>query len=241
LSAGGRTKVPSYRGTADRPDQAKAVAAVIAIHAALAFVILTGLNVHMVSQAVDRLKTFNLQPPPPPPPVPPPPKREPRPEMKKPAGAPAKKAEPTPVVAPAPRIPAPSPIAAARAAGTGSASASGAGTSGTGTGAGGSGNGAGGGDTGSYTPARKLTKIPNREYRRFASTGISSGSVAISIRVNSDGSVSNCRIVRSSGSAYADSLMCQLTTQYVRFSPARDPSVRAIAQDVTWVPNWAPR
>jgi hypothetical protein len=35
--------------------------------------------------------------------------------------------------------------------------------------------------------------------------------------------------------------MCQLTIQYVRFSPARDPSGRPIAQDVTWVPNWAPR
>jgi periplasmic protein TonB len=35
--------------------------------------------------------------------------------------------------------------------------------------------------------------------------------------------------------------MCQLTLQYVRFSPARDPYGRPVAQDVTWVPNWAPR
>lgn len=230
----------SYRGT-DRPDQAKAIAAVVAVHVALAFVILSGLNVRMVKQAVEQLKTFNLQTPPPPPPVPPPPKPEPRPQMKKPEGAPAKKAEPTPVVAPPPRIPLPSPIVAARVAGTGSASTSGAAASGNGTGAGGSGFGAGGGGTGAYTPARKLTKIPNREYRRFASSGIATGSVAISIRVNPDGSVSNCRIVRSSGSPYADSLMCQLTQQYVRFSPARDPAGRAISQDVTWVPNWSPR
>jgi protein TonB len=161
--------------------------------------------------------------------------------MKQPEGAPAKKAEPTPVVAPPPRIPAPSPIPAARVAGTGSASTSGAAASGNGTGAGGNGYGTGGGGTGSFTPARKLTKIPNREYRRFASTGIPTGSVAISIRVNPDGSVSNCRIVRTSGSPYADSLMCELTQEYVRFSPARDPSGRAIAEDVTWVPNWSPR
>ncbi|HWC56836.1 MAG TPA: energy transducer TonB [Sphingomicrobium sp.] len=231
----------SYRGTADRPDQARAIAAVVAVHVALAFVILTGLNVRMVTQAVEQLKTFNLQTPPPPPPVPPPPKPQPKPQMKKPEGAPAKKAEPTPVVAPPPRIPAPSPIPAARVAGTGSTSTSGAAASGNGTGAGGSGYGTGGGGTGSFTPARKLTKIPDREYRRFASTGLPSGTVAISIRVNPDGSVSNCRIVRSSGSPYADSLMCQLTQQYVRFSPARDPSGRAIAQDVTWVPNWSPR
>ena len=231
----------SYLGTADRPDRAKAIAAVVAVHVALAFVIVTGLNVRMVAQAVEQLKTFNLQTPPPPPPVPPPPKPQPKPKMKQPEGAPAKKAEPTPVVAPPPRIPAPSPIPAARVAGTGSASTSGAAASGSGTGAGGNGYGTGGGGTGSFTPARKLTKIPNREYRRFASTGIPTGSVAISIRVNPDGSVSNCRIVRTSGSPYADSLMCQLTQEYVRFSPARDPSGRAIAEDVTWVPNWSPR
>ena len=231
----------SYLGTADRPDRAKAIAAVVAVHVALAFVIVTGLNVRMVAQAVEQLKTFNLQTPPPPPPVPPPPKPQPKPKMKQPEGAPAKKAEPTPVVAPPPRIPAPSPIPAARVAGTGSASTSGAAASGNGTGAGGNGYGTGGGGTGSFTPARKLTKIPNREYRRFASTGIPTGSVAISIRVNPDGSVSNCRIVRTSGSPYADSLMCQLTQEYVRFSPARDPSGRAIAEDVTWVPNWSPR
>jgi protein TonB len=232
--------VSSYRGSADGPDQAKAVTAVIAVHAALAFVILTGLNVEIVSKAVEQLKTFNLQAPPPPP-VTPPPKPRPEPKTNQDAGAPAKKAEAAPVVAPQPKIPEPSPIAAAKVAGTGSASTSGAAAAGSGTGAGGSGSGAGAGGSGGFTPARKITKIPDREYRRFAATGIASGSVAISIRVNPDGSVSNCRVARSSGSAYADSLMCQLTEQFVRFSPARDPSGRAIAQDVTWVPNWKPR
>jgi protein TonB len=233
--------LPSYRGTADRPDQAKAIAAVVAIHAALAFVILSGLSVRNVSQAVEQLKTFNLEQPPPPPPVQPPPKTR-APAQEKPAGAPAKKAEPSPIVAPPRRIPAPSPLPAAKIAGSGSASMSGAGTSGTGTGAGGSGSGTGGGGGGGdYTPARKLTKIPDREYRRFAATGIASGSVAIAVRVNADGSLSNCRVVRSSGNAGADSLMCQLFVQYVRFSPARDPDGRAIAQDITWVPVWSRR
>lgn len=229
----------SYTGASDRPDRAKAIAAVVAVHAALAFVILSGLNVRMVSRAVEQLKTFDLQPPPPPPVVQPPPKSRPRAEKAE--GAPARKAKPSPVVAPAPRIPSPSPIAAARIAGAGSSSRSGAGTAGTGTGAGGSGNGPGGGGGGGFTPARKLTKIPDREYHHLASSGIASGAVAITIRVNPDGSVSNCRVARSSGSAYADSLMCQLTLRYIRFSPARDGSGRAVAQDVTWVPNWAPR
>ncbi len=232
--------MPSY-AAADNRDRWKAITAAVAVNAALGAMIVSGLNVRNVSDVVERLKTFNLAQPPPPPPVAPPPKPRPQPQMKKEAGAPAKQAQPAPIVAPAPKIPAPSPLPAAKIAGTGSASTSGAETSGTGTGAGGIGYGTGGGGTGDYTPARKLTKIPDREYRRFAATGSPSGSVAVSIRVNPDGSVSNCRVVRSSGNPYADSLMCQLTAQYVRFSPARDPSGRAIAQDVTWVPNWSPR
>jgi protein TonB len=229
----------TYRGTADRPDKAKAIAAVIAVHAVLAFAILTGLNVEMVRGAVESLKTFDIrQPPPPPPEPPPPPKQRPH-EAKKAEGAPAKRAEPSPVVAPPPRLPLPSPIPAAKIAGTGSASTSGAAASGTGTGAGGAGNGpGGGGDYSRFTPARRISKIPDREYQRLAETGLQSGTVGVTIKVNADGSVSNCRIARSSGNSYADSLMCQLTVRYIRFDPARDPSGRAVAQDVTFYPNW---
>lgn len=236
--------VSTYSGTADRPDRAKAIAAVIAVHAALAFVILSGLNVRNVSEAVERLKTFNLTQPPPPPPVPPPPKPSPHQAMKKAAGAPAPKAEAAPVVAPPPKIAIPSPVPAAKVAGTGSAPSSGAGTSGSGTGAGGAGNGPGGGGYGDYsrfTPARLVSNIPNFEYGRLAATGIPSGLVGVRILVNADGSVSDCRIARSSGDASVDALVCQLTTRYVRFSPARDPSGRPVAQDITYFPNWRRR
>ena len=229
----------SYRGTADRPDKAKAIAAVIAIHAALAFVILSGLDVRNVRQAVDQMTTIAINEPPPPPPVRPP-KPAPKPQpMKKPEGAAAKQAKPTPVVAPQARLTVPSPIPAARVAGTGTSTASGAAVAGSGTGAGASGTGAGGGGTGTFTPAQKITKIPNGEYRRLVSvSGMDRGTVGVAIRVNPDGSSSNCRVVRSSGNPVADSLMCELTERYVRFLPARDPSGRPIAQDITWYPNW---
>ena len=232
--------MPSYQGTADRPDKAKAIAAVVAVHAALAFMILSGLNVRLVGQAVERLTTFDIREPPPPPPVPPPPARKPQ-QMKKPAGAPAKKAEASPIVAPQPRLAVPSPIPAARIAGAGSASTSGAGTSGNGTGAGGSGNGPGGGGYGDYsrfTPARRISKIPDSEYGRLSATGVPSGRIGVTILVNRDGSVSNCRIARSSGYPAIDALMCQLTLQYVRFLPARDPDGRPVAQDITFFPDW---
>ena len=229
----------SYRGTADRPDKAKAVAAVIAVHAALAAAILTGLNVQVVRDVAERLQTIDirLQPPPPPEPPPPPAPKPKQPKLEE--GAAGKKAEPSPIVAPKPRIPVQSPLPAAPIAGKGSGTTAGAATSGTGTGAGGSGAGRGGGGTGGFTPAQKITKIPDSEYRRLvAASGMDRGTVGVSVRVNPDGSASNCRVVRSSGSPLADDLMCALTERYVRFRPARDPAGRAIAQDITWYPNW---
>ena len=227
-----------YTGTATRPDRAKAIAAVVAVHAALAAALLTGLNVTTVRETFERMTTIDIREPPPPPPVKPPPPA-PQPQARKSAGAPAPKAEPSPVVAPQPRLPVPSPIPAAKIAGTGSASSSGAGTSGTGSGAGGSGNGPGGGGAGGFTPAQKITKVPDSEYGRLvAASGMRRGSVGLSIRVTADGRATNCRVVRSSGSPVADSLMCQLTEQYVRFRPALDGEGRPVAQDVTWYPNW---
>jgi protein TonB len=229
----------SYAGTATRPDRAKAILAVIAVHIALAFVILSGLSVGVVRQAVERLTTITIQDPPPPPPM----QRPPRPvrqaqAAKKPEGVAAKKAEPSPIVAPAPKLPTPSPLPAAKVAGTGSASTSGSALAGNGTGAGGNGNGSGGGGTDGFTPARKITKIPDREYRRFRELGFARGVVGLALRVNPDGTPSNCRVAVSSGNAQEDSLMCQLTLVYVRFSPARDPVGRAVAQDVTFYTNW---
>jgi protein TonB len=227
----------SYRGTADPPDKAKAIAAVVAVHVALAAAILSGLNVRIVSHAVEQLKTFDIREPPPPPPEPPPPAPKPA-RARLEEGAAGKKAEPSPIVAPQPKLPVQSPLPAAPIPGTGRGTTAGAAAYGTGTGAGGSGTGRGGGG-GEFTPAQKLTKIPDREYRRLvAISGMPRGSVGISIKVTADGLASNCRVVRSSGSTQADALMCQLTVQYVRFRPARDPSGRAVAQDLTWYPNW---
>src|SRR3982751_5602310 len=110
----------TYTGTANRPDRAKAIAAVIAVHVAPAASLVTGLNVPMVNQVVARLKTFDIRVPPPPPPNPPPPAPKPH-QAKHEAGAPAKKAEATPVVAPKPKLPVQSPIPAALIAGQGSA------------------------------------------------------------------------------------------------------------------------
>ena len=235
----------TYRAT-ETNDRAKALAAVLLVHAALAAVIFTGLNVETVNRAVEHLKTFDITDDPPPPPQPPPP--QPRAERaREEEGAAGKKSEPTPVVAPKPKIevPAKPPIAAAPVAGTGNASRSGAADYGTGPGAGGSGTGRGGGgseDFSGYTPAQRISKIPDREYRRItAVSGQRSGRIGITLKVNPDGRPSNCRVARTSGDPNLDSLFCELAVAYVRFRPARDAEGRPVAQDITWYPDWSPR
>jgi protein TonB len=245
-----------YRG-AHTPDRWKAAAGVFAVHVALAAVILTGLNVDTVTRAVERLKTFDItdEVPPAPLPEPPPP---PRPQERGPEeqAAPANiQSKPTPVVAPEPPIALPIPLpmnnAKARRPEGLDRTAGGSNVPGFGTGAGGQGSGFGGGwsggsgtGTGSgagFTPAQRISRIPDREYRRLrAASGRSSGSVGITIKVNTDGRVSNCRVVRSSGDPSVDGLMCQLAVQHVRFRPARDPRGQPVAQDITWHPNWSP-
>jgi len=232
--------MPGYRQS--NPDRAKAALAAVLVHAAIGAAFLTGLVTNVSRQPSEVLETFDVSLPPPPPPVV---EVEEESAPKGDPGEAGKKAEPTPIVVPEPKIevPAKSPVAAAPVPGQGAAPSAGAATAGTGTGAGGIGSGRGGGGTGGegYTPARRISKIPDREYRRFvAASGLRSGSVAITVKVNTDGRASDCRIGRSSGSPTADALMCQLTVQYVRFRPARDPQGRLIAQDITWVPDWAP-
>jgi protein TonB len=214
---------------------------VVAVHAALAAIILTGLNVRIVSHAVERLTTIEIKEPPPPPPVKPPP-RAPRPQqMKKAAGPPAPKAQPTAVVAPPPKIPAPSPIPAAKVAGTGAAPNSGASTSGTGTGAGGAGNGAGGGgyaDYSRYTPARLVRNLNRGDYRLIAGGRLPSGAAVVHLLVQPSGLPTNCRLVRSSGDPYVDSGLCPLITERLRFLPALNDQGRPIPYQLDYVATW---
>ena len=228
----------SFRGQADRPDRAKAIAAVAAVHLALAAVILSGLNVRTVEQVADRLSTFNVRQRPPPPPPPPP---KPKPQRAKLAeGAPARRAQPSPIVAPKPVIPRPSEIAAAKIAGAGSASSSGAGTSGTGTGAGGrvDGPGGGGADFSRFSPARIVRNLSNRDYHRLAAGRMPTGGAIVSLRVEPSGLASNCRIVRSSGDPFVDGGLCPLITQRLRFRPALDDQGRPIAYGLQSVATW---
>jgi protein TonB len=216
----------------------KAIGGVLLVHAALAVLMLSGLNTKSVTHTVDQLKTFDIRLPP----LPPPPRQVSE-RARDRAGAPSRKASPTPVVAPPPKIALPSPLTTAPVRSTGSAATAGGGTAGDGTGAGGLGSGPGGGGAGDYsgyTPARMLNKIPDHEYRRIANGRIPWGSAGIRFRVNPDGTMTNCRIVRSSGDRTVDLILCDAATRYLRFSPARNRDGRAIAQDISYTPTWRP-
>lgn len=233
----------AYAAGASRTDRTKAVTGVAAVHALLALAIVSGLNVTMARQAVETLRTFDIREVPPPPPVRSPPRAAKPQQMKKPAGPSAKRAEPSPVVAPPPQLPMPSPIPAAKVAGTGAASTSGAALAGNGTGAGGAGNGTGGGGNGDFsrfTPARIVRKIPNSEYRRISAGRVPWGSATINFRVTPEGYMAGCRVLRSSGDAYVDAMVCDAAAHQMRFAPALDPGGRPVAQDMTYTPTWRP-
>jgi protein TonB len=221
---------------ADRNDRWKAVLAVVAVHVLLALVIIGGLNVRLVKDAVEHLQTFDIAPPEPPPPVPPP--SQPHDAAKKPEGAAAKKAEPSPVVAPPTPLPVQSPLPAAQVAGTGNTSTSGAAASGSGSGAGGSGSGSGSGDYSKFTPARLVRNLSRGDYRQLAAGRMPSGQAMVSLRVDASGVPGNCRVTRSSGDTVVDADLCPLIVSRLRFRPALDDQGRPIPYQLQYVATW---
>lgn len=229
-----------YRGGAAGQDRAKAVAAVLAVHAALAAALLTGLNVDVVTRAVERLQTVDIRLPPPPEPSPPTrPAAKPA-EAPRPAGAPAPKSEASPIVAPTPKIPMPSPMIAAKVAGQGNAPTSGAGLAGTGTGAGGTGSGPGGGgpDYSRFTPAQLIRNLSRADYRALAGGRMPAGRAMVSLRVDTRGTVSSCRVIRSSGDTVVDLGLCPIVADRLRFRPALDDRGRPIPYGLDYVATW---
>ena len=228
----------SYTGTADRPDRAKAITAVIAVHAVLAAIILSGLNVRMVGHAstVEDLRHPRAARR----------RRRPRqgrsPGLSKRGGPPARKRRrprrrPSSRHQPELRFPRPSrrrrspargvpyqrapgplamaPAQAAMATGWAAAAAT------------------------ASPRRRRSARFPIREYRRLvAASGMDRGMVGVTVRVTARRHRRQLPRDPVERRSAVDALMCQLTERYVRFRPARDPNGRAIAQDISWYPNW---
>ncbi len=230
-----------YSGDLSRADRTGPIIAVVAVHAALLFMLL-GMAGHLTPATVqETLKLFDVREVPPPPVIPPPPPPKPKERTAqstakpKAAAPPAKKAETTPIVLPRPRvvIPVSATVAVAPKAGTGTAPSQGASTAGTGSGAGGVGNSTGGGghgsgnggngDDGSGTHPRPMFRPlnPNGFPRALTEPLPPGARVLIIFTVRVDGSISDCSVRQPSGNPALDVLVCQVATQRFRYDPAR--------------------
>jgi protein TonB len=246
----------------ERRDRLLSVLGVATIHALLGYAFITGLGAQIISQVSDELKVFDVmeEPPPPRAVAAPPDKAES--EIAKPkdpegAASPANlKDTPTEIMAPKPeiRLEVPPPIVAAPAAGQGNAASAGAadirgpgtGSGGQGTGLGsgnrGSGTGGGGGAGGRPSHARWISgSIRDSDYPRGAFEAGIGGTVYLQFVVEPDGRVSDCEIMRSSGSRELDITTCRLLERRLRYRPARDAQGRPVAELVNGEHEWITR
>jgi protein TonB len=233
-------------------DRLQASVGVAAVHALLAYALLTGLAPQVARSVGESLKLFDVTPPPPPPPPVPPPKADTAAEDGA-ASAPNLKARPTPVVAPPPLIrlkpppvlrtaPKAAPLPPGRDASAGNAAVvgpgTGAGGSGVGSGSGGSGTGAGGGGGGSRAE-RISGRLANEDYPRSALRAGAEGSVSVRYTVGTDGRVSGCTVTRSSGHSELDSTTCALIERRFRYRPARnsegEPAPETVRKTFDWL------
>ena len=238
-----------YRSTLDNRHKGGALAAVVAIHAGLAFALLQLSGTVDLSDPAAALRTFDVTdvPPPPPEPPPPPPKQEQREKPKEKEGGSSPKnikSKPSPIKVPKPKIeiPVPPKVAAAetprqgtdptqgasdvRGPGTGTG---GVGT-GTGSGAGGSGTGGGGGGGPPAVPASLVRAFTDRDYPPGLLRSWPRGArIFLRLRIEPDGRPSQCDVMRSFGNSVADQWTCRLMMERAMFRPARDASGSPVA------------
>ncbi len=232
----------SYRDPPTRVDRAKAIAAVAAIHIALAALILSGSRVVPTTSGQAPIQLIDVTLPPPPPPPPPP---EPAAKPDRDEGVAGKKADPSPIVLPPPRIalPVTNPLPVAPVAGSGSATSAGSATAGTGPGAGGAGSGSGGGGGaggGIGQDARLLSGgLNRRDYRRLRDFAAPSGRAVLAILIGADGRVAQCSIRQSSGDPALDATLCAILQPRMLWAPARDHSGRPLTVGIYYTATWS--
>lgn len=220
------------------------MAAVVAIHVALALAFLN------LSGKIDRrdlqeaMQVFDVNEVPPPEPLV---IEKPEPEQaKRKEGAAAPKnieSKASPVVAPKPKIilAVQNPVVAApipkqgpdpsQGAAPVPGPGTGAGGAGTGTGSGGAGSGPGGGGFGGRaTDVRLVRGITNRDYPgEIQRNWPRGGRIFVRLRVEPDGRISKCDIMRSFGDSLADQWTCPLLMRRAQLRPATDDNGKPVA------------
>jgi protein TonB len=224
-------------------DRSGAILGVVAIHAALLFMLLH-LSPRMDLPGIESaMRVFNLSQPPPPPP----PQQKPQPKSKQKEGGSAPpniRSQATPVEAPKPKVivpPVPQ-IAASPTPRQGTMPTQGAAAyAGPGTGAGGTGNGTGsgsggngpggGGDNGVADPPHLVTPVlTGRDFPRdLLSQWPNGATVFMRLRVDARGYVSECTVDHGTGVPAIDSEVCNVAHEKLRFRPALNGSGQPVA------------
>jgi protein TonB len=211
-----------------------AIAIVAVIHIILGYGIVTGLAYDVIKQASVDLKTFDVeQEPPPPPEEPPPPEPEQAAETPPPVVAPppivrtretppvvrtvevapppvvTPRAAPLPPAPPAPPPPPPPPPPPVKTVPPRSA-------------------------VGDLQGLFRGDDYPNSAIERDEQ-----GSVTVRLAVGTNGRVSSCNVLRSSGSSTLDRATCRILQSRAKFTPARDsrgnPTTDTVTQRIRWV------
>ncbi len=235
-----------YGSTQDRVKSAGAAAALVAL---IGYGLIAGLGVGASQRIVEQLTVLALLPDSPPPK--PDPVRAPKQAEKRKEGAaspPNITSKATELVAPpVPMlIPQPATMVVAPVAGLGSdASAGAAPVVGPGTGSGGQGNGLGSGDGGDGdgggggTEAELISnKLNYADLPRALWDAHAAGTVTYRATIGTNGRLSDCRVIRTSGNAALDAATCTLALRHVRFRPARDENGRKISDSALFEQEW---
>ncbi len=247
-------------GDEDRTrDRIKSGGAVALICLLVGWGLINGIQTDFSQRLEETIDLIALNAPEPPTPTATPPPAAPAPEpskAKNPEGAAAPKslkAKATQVVRPEPKIEikTKNDVTTTKKAGVGNDKSqgasdtpgvgTGAGGVGTGTGSGASGSGEGGGGRGAgWGPARKIAgDITNaRDYPGKRREFRNGKSVRVRFTIMTNGRVSNCRVIRPSGSPEDDQITCRLIEERWRYQPARDQSGQPISSEDVWTQYW---
>ena len=221
-----------------RQERAAAATGAALFHALIGYALLVGLKGEWREEAPEGLKLITLESLPPPPPVVTVPDKPTHTEEGA-AAPPSLKANPSPVVAPPTPLPVPPvlptvaepipvPAGSDSSAGVAAVDGIGSGTGGTGAGSGSGGSGTGSGGGGGGEAQRIAGGIANKDYPRSALRARAQGNVAVRYTVRTDGRVSGCTVVRSSGHPELDDVTCRLIEKRFRYRPALDASGRPV-------------
>jgi len=236
----------AYGSYSSGQDRARSLAAVIAIHAAVGYLLVSGMGMDIAKRVDSEFKVIQISPSQPPEPAP---DKQPAKAEEGAASPENLRAKPSQIVLSSPevKLPIETPVVVAPASGPGNDASAGASDQpGPGMGSGGQGEGSGSGRGGDGTgdggiisgPRHLSGAFTRKDIPRSVWNAETRGRVVVRFTVGADGRARDCHIRQTSGHPALDDITCRLIEQRFRFEPARDERGRAVASPYGWVQEW---